>query len=261
LEDERTLNVHVTPIPGVGRVAVMQDITYLKELDRMKSEFVSTVSHDLRSPLTSIKGFADLLPTVGPLTEQQTYFLVKIQGSVETVNQMISDLLDLGRIEAEVRMDMTPCNVAEIIEKAVAGQRDHAELKKLTLDVQVVPDLPPVLGNALRLGQALSNLISNAVKYTPEGGHITVSVSLESSQVAITIEDDGIGIPQDDLPHVFDKFYRVDAPETEGIVGSGLGLSIVKTIIEKHQGRVWVCSEVGKGSVFTVVLPALPATS
>lgn len=257
LSDEHTLNANVTPIPGVGRVAVMQDITYLKELDRMKSEFVSTVSHDLRSPLTSVKGFADLLPVVGELNEQQMYFLEKIRSGVDTVTGMIGDLLDLGRIEAEVRMDMEPCDMQDIIEKSVVGQESHAELKKQTLELEIVPDLPSVLGNSLRLGQVVSNLVSNAVKYTPEGGHILVDAFIKDGQVVVKIEDDGIGISKEDLPHIFDKFYRVDRPETEGIIGSGLGLSIVKTIVEKHRGRIWVDSEVGKGTTFAIVLPAM----
>ncbi len=257
LSDEQTLNANVTPIPGVGRVAVMQDITYLKELDRMKSEFVSTVSHDLRSPLTSVKGFADLLPVVGELNEQQLYFLGKIRSGVDTVTGMIGDLLDLGRIEAEVRMDMEVCDMKDIIAKSVAGQENHAELKKQTIEVEIVPDLPSVLGNPLRLGQVLSNLVSNAVKYTPEGGHILVDASIKDGQAVVKIKDDGIGISKEDLPHIFDKFYRVDRPETEGIIGSGLGLSIVKTIVEKHRGRIWVDSEVGKGTTFAIVLPAV----
>ncbi len=265
LANEITLNANVTPIPGVGRVAVMQDITYLKELDRMKSEFVSTVSHDLRSPLTSVKGFADLLPVVGPLTEQQIYFLGKISSGVDTVTAMIGDLLDLGRIEAEVRMDMEPCHIEDIIEKSMQGQENHAELKRQTLTLDVAPDLPRVLGNSLRLGQSVSNLISNAIKYTPEEGTIVVSASIKDSKVVVKIRDNGIGISQDDLPHVFDKFFRVDRPETEDIIGSGLGLSIVKTIVEKHNGRVWVESEIGDGTTFAIVLPPIsdysPTTS
>jgi signal transduction histidine kinase len=114
-----------------------------------------------------------------------------------------------------------------------------------------------VLGNPLRLGQVVSNLVSNAVKYTPEGGHILVDASIKDGQVVVKIKDDGIGISKEDLPHIFDKFYRVDRPETEGIIGSGLGLSIVRTIIEKHRGRIWVDSEVGKGTTFAIVLPAI----
>ncbi|RLC62066.1 MAG: hypothetical protein DRI48_10000 [Chloroflexi bacterium] len=257
LPDGRTLNAHVTPIPGVGRVAVMQDITHIKELDRLKSEFVSTVSHDLRSPLTSIKGFADLLPAVGPLNEQQMHFLEKIQNGVNTVTVMISDLLDLGRIEAEVRMEVEPCEVGAIVQKAVQAQENHAELKKQSLEVQIATDLPPVVGNPVRLGQVVSNLLSNAIKYTPTGGHISVSVTAQDGeQIVLAVRDDGIGISQDDLPHIFDKFYRADRPETADIVGSGLGLSIVKTIVEKHQGRTWVESQLGKGTTFTIVLPA-----
>jgi len=256
LPDDHTLNAHVTPIAGVGRVAVMQDITYLKELDRMKSEFVSAASHDLRSPLTAIKGFADLMPTAGPLSEQQIYFLDKIQRGVEMIARLVSDLLDLGRIEAEVRMDMEPCDLGAIVEKVVTGQQGQAELKKQALQMQVAPDLPPVQGNPLRLGQVVSNLVGNAIKYTPEGGHISVSVGVEEGQVVLTVEDDGIGIPQEDLAHVFDKFYRVKSPETDNIIGSGLGLSIVKSIVEKHRGRVWVRSEIGVGSAFIFVLPA-----
>ena len=257
IHDGITLNANVTPVPEVGWVAIMQDITHLKELDRLKSEFVSTVSHDLRSPLTSVKGFADLLPAAGPLNEQQMYFLEKISNGVDTVTEMIGDLLDLGRIEAEIRMDMEPCCIEAIITKSVQGQENHAELKRQTITVEIQSDLPRVLGNALRLGQSVSNIVSNAIKYTPEQGRITVTAEMKDDKVAIKIKDNGIGISQEDLPHIFDKFFRVDRPETENIVGSGLGLSIVKTIIEKHGGRVWVESEIGNGTTFVIVLPIL----
>jgi two-component system NtrC family sensor kinase len=255
LPDQRTLNAHVTPIAGVGRVAVMQDITHFKELDRIKTELVSTVSHDLRSPLTSIKGFADLLPMAGPLTEQQTYFLTKIQQGVTNITEMISDLLDLGRIEAEARMEMKPCDVGAVLSKAAAGLQSAAEIKGQTLDVAIEPDLPTVMANATRLGQALTNLVGNAIKYTPEGGHVQVSATAEDGQVLATVKDDGIGISADDLPHIFEKFFRVKSQETDSVAGSGLGLSIVKSIVDKHDGRIWVHSQVGEGSAFTVVLP------
>jgi len=254
LVDDRTLNIHVTPIPHVGKVAVMQDITHLKELDRVKSELVSTVSHDLRSPLTSIKGFADLLPMAGELNERQKYFLSRIQRGVENVTEMVADLLDLGRIEAEARMEMEPCDMGIIIERGVASLRGTAELRKQKIDLTLEPGLPAVLGNSSRLYQVVANLVGNAVKYTPDGGKIAISAVAQEGQVLVTIEDNGIGIPADDLPHIFDKFYRVKSPETDDIVGSGLGLSLVKSIIDKHQGRIWVRSQPGKGSAFTLVL-------
>jgi signal transduction histidine kinase len=257
LTDERTLNVHVTPIPGVGQVAVMQDITDLKELDRIKTELVATVSHDLRSPLTSIKGFADLLPMVGELNAQQQSFLHKIQRGVESVTEMVSDLLDLGRIEAEARMEREACDLEAIAARAVSGLRNAAELKEQTLDLTFESDLPPVLGNPMRLGQVINNLVGNAIKYTPEKGHIAVSATAQNGQVIVSIKDDGIGIPADDLPHIFEKFYRVKSPETDDIIGSGLGLSLVKSIIEKHGGRIWVRSQAGVGSEFTIVLGSM----
>lgn len=254
----RTLNAHVTPIPGVGRVAVMQDITHLKELDRLKSEFVSTVSHDLRSPLTAVKGFADLLPIVGPLNEKQQDFLVRVRRGVATITELITDLLDLGRIEAGVDLEMEPCDVGAIVEKEMESLQSQASLKKHALQEHIASDLPLVLGNPLRLGQAVSNLVNNAIKYTPEGGQIVVSVTTKNTQVAVEVKDNGIGIPATDSPFIFDKFYRVQTKETEDIVGSGLGLSIVKSIIEKHQGHIWVDSQEGVGSTFTFVLPIIP---
>jgi signal transduction histidine kinase len=137
------------------------------------------------------------------------------------------------------------------------GQENHAELKRQSLTAEIAPDLPRVLGNSLRLGQSVSNLISNAIKYTPEEGHIAVTAGIKDSKVVVKIQDNGIGISQEDLPHVFEKFFRVDRPETENIIGSGLGLSIVKTIVEKHGGRVWVESELGEGTTFAIVLPPM----
>ncbi|MBN1582352.1 MAG: response regulator [Anaerolineae bacterium] len=255
LSDERTLNANVTPIAGVGQVAVMQDITHFKELDRIKSELVSTVSHDLRSPLTSIKGFAELLPMAGSLNEQQKHFLSNIRRGVDSVADMIADLLDLGRIEAEARMEMTECDLVEIVKRTVIGLQGPAEYKHQSLTLRCDADLPAVLGNRIRLGQAISNLVGNAIKYTPQEGHIEVSVGRQNGHLAIAVKDDGMGIPADAVPRLFEKFYRVKSAETDNITGSGLGLSLVKSIVEKHQGRIWVDSQLGQGSIFTVVLP------
>jgi two-component system phosphate regulon sensor histidine kinase PhoR len=255
LEDGRTLNANLTPIPGVGYTAVMQDITYLKELDRMKSEFVSTVSHDLRSPLTTIKGFAQLLPKAGPLTPPQQEFRAKILKGVENITELIEDLLDIGKIEAGVGLEMDACRLDAIINKAVEDLRSQAEAKRQRLEVELPLQLPPVLGNDLRLGQVIANLVSNAIKYTPNGGLISVRASNNDGQIVVSVQDTGFGIPLADQPYVFDKFYRVQTEETEDISGTGLGLAIVKSVIERHNGRVWVESEPGVGSTFTFILP------
>lgn len=256
LSDGRTLNANVTPIPGVGRAAVMQDITHLKKLDQMKSDFVTTVSHDLRSPLTTIKGFANLLPMAGPLNEQQVGFVAKIQGGVDNLTEMVSDLLDLGRIEAEVTREMELCDLGAIVEQVMVAQEQSAAIQGQSLEWKVEPDLAPVLGNPLRLVQVLTNLVSNAIKYTPAGGKISVSGTQENGHLVVAIQDTGLGIPAADRPYIFDKFYRVKSAETDHIVGSGLGLALVKSIIEKHRGRIWVRSTLGKGSTFTFMLPA-----
>jgi signal transduction histidine kinase len=153
---------------------------------------------------------------------------------------------------------MERCDLGAIVDKMVGSQHSHASLKKQSFQRHIAPDLPSVLGNPLRLGQAVSNLITNAIKYTPQGGQISISVTNEDGQVVVMVKDDGIGIPSADLPYIFDKFYRVQNKETEDIAGSGLGLSIVKSIVEKHQGRIWVRSQEGMGSTFAFLLPAVP---
>ncbi|MGQ9626302.1 MAG: ATP-binding protein [Anaerolineae bacterium] len=255
LPDGRTLNANLTVIPGVGRVAVMQDITYLKELDRMKSEFVSIVSHDLRSPLTTIKGFAELLEMAGELNEQQRYFVDKIGKGVTEITALISDLLDIGRIEAGMDMEMGVCRLEEITTEVADNLRSEAEAKNQALTLELAAPLSPVWGNRLRLGQVVSNLLGNAIKYTPEGGRITVRAFEEDGQVVVSVQDTGIGIPPEEQPRIFEKFYRVKSKETEGISGTGLGLSIVKSVLEKHRGRIWLESRPGAGSTFTFILP------
>ena len=177
LESERTVLATLSPIPGIGRVAVMKDITHLKKLDQMKSDFVATVSHDLRSPLTSIRGFADLLPIVGPLTPQQQTFLQKIRHGVEDITTLINDLLDIGRIEAGIDLEKELCDVAELAVSAANRLTGQADDKGQTLTVETVAAKLPVIGSHLRLQQVMDNLVSNAVKYTPEGGEIRVLAS------------------------------------------------------------------------------------
>jgi two-component system phosphate regulon sensor histidine kinase PhoR len=255
LSDGRTLYATLTPIPDVGRAVIMQDITHLKELDQMKTEFVSTVSHDLRSPLTSILGYAQMLKAIGPLDEKQEMFIERIMASVGQITELINDLLDIGRIEAGLGIDMRPCNMSVIAGDTVEQFQNEATRKGQKLVYHAPVEAAVVLGDDLRLRQVLSNLIGNAIKYTPEEGQIRVTVRLEDSIVLLSVEDDGIGIPAAELPFIFDKFYRVESDETADIQGTGLGLSICKSVVEKHGGRIWAESVPGKGSIFHVALP------
>ncbi len=254
LSDGRYLHAQLTIVRGVGRVVVMQDITHLKELDRIKSEFVTTVSHDLRSPLTSILGYIELVRRSGPLNAQQQMFLDRIVSSVQSITALISDLLELGKIEAGFDEDREPVCLAKVFRDAIETLRPSWEAKRHTVQVRLPDDAPPVLGNPLRLRQVANNLLENAIKYTPDGGQIRVMLETEGDFQVVRVADTGIGIAPKDLPYIFDKFYRADEA-IEHYDGTGLGLSIVKGIVERHNGRIWVDSQVGQGTVFTIMLP------
>jgi two-component system NtrC family sensor kinase len=255
LENGRVFNAQVTPIPEVGLAVVFQDITHLKELDRIKSDFVNTVSHDLRSPLTAILGYVELIERVGPISDQQVEFIRRIELSVQNITALINDLLDLGRIEAgfDVLKEIVPLRT--LVYHTIDSLRPRLEEKDLHLDVDVPEELPPILGNPIRMRQMLTNLIGNAFKYTQAKGEICVSARAQGGQIILQISDNGPGIPLADQPYIFDKFYR--ASNVSGESGTGLGLAIVKSIVENHQGRIWVDSTPGHGSKFTVVLPAV----
>lgn len=257
LDDELTFNAQLKPIAGVGRVLVMQDVTYLKKLDHIKSEWVATVSHDLRTPLTAIQSYIELLSRVGPLNEQQQQFVGRVQESTDTITGLVNDFLDIGSIGAGLDLDMSACDLREIIEKAIQGSQPLVMGKRQELRWEPPDALPLVQGNARRLRQVMDNLLINAIKYTPEGGWIAVSVTEDVEHIAVHVTDNGIGIPLAQQPHIFDKFYRVESDEVKSIQGTGLGLAIVKAVIEGHNGRVWVESKPGEGSVFSFLLPAL----
>lgn len=254
LEDGRVFNAQRTIIEGVGQAIVMQDITHLKELDRIKSDFVTTVSHDLRSPLTAILGYVDLLDRAGGLNDKQREFVRRVQISVEQITALVTDLLDLGRIEAglDAAKERTPISV--LARYSLEGMRPAADEKGITMRASLPDDLPLVLGSPIRLRQMIGNLLENAVKYSPGGTEIHLSVEAESDQVILRVRDQGPGIPPADQPYLFDKFFRA-SNVPQDLPGTGLGLSIVKSIVDNHGGRIWVESKLGEGTQFTVVLP------
>jgi two-component system NtrC family sensor kinase len=254
-DDERARYGSISPIPGVGWVAILQDVTYLKELDRIKSEFVSTVSHDLRSPLTTVRGYVDLVGILGPVTEQQQDALDKIRRAAVQMNELIGDLLDLGKIEAGIDMQMESCHIGEIVAEVADNLVPNAKLHGLDLQVFIAPELPLMQGNPGRLRQVVANLVGNAIKYTPQEGTIRVSLEKRGTDIVLRVNDTGIGISPQDQEQLFQRFFRVRSPETEHIPGTGLGLAIVRSIVEVHGGRISVESEEGAGSTFMVVLP------
>jgi two-component system NtrC family sensor kinase len=254
LRDGRVLDAQRTPIQGVGQAIVMQDITHLKELDRIKSEFVTTVSHDLRSPLTAILGYTQLIARAGELNEQQKEFVRRVQLSVEQITDLVTDLLDLGRIEAGLDASKEKAPIAVLARYAMEGLRGLAEAKAMRMEADIPDSLPMILGDPIRLRQMVGNLIENAIKYTPRGGGVRVEAEADGDQVVLRVRDNGPGIPPADQPYLFDKFYRA-SNIPDDMPGTGLGLSIVKSIVDHHGGRIWVESKLGEGTSFTVVLP------
>lgn len=256
--DERVFNVSANEVPRLGTVITLNDITELKKLDELKSLFVETVSHDLRNPLSTIQGFAMLLEMEN-LSERGRSNLAGLLHGVEQIQNLIQNLLDLARIEAKMDAQLEPCDLAEIAEEVLAGFELQLTEKEMSLTAELPADLPWVSGNPLRLSQVVANLVSNALKYTPKGGQIEVALSHEAPNIRLRVSDNGPGIPEEEQDQIFEKFYRVPTMEdSEWIEGTGLGLSIVKAIIEGYDGSVWVESEVGLGSTFNCVLPALP---
>jgi PAS domain S-box-containing protein len=237
-----------------GRVAVMRDITHLKELDSMKSEFVATVSHDLRAPLTYMRGYTTMLPMVGPLTPKQQDYTEKVMAGIEQMTELIDDLLDLGRIEAGVGMVSEPCSLANVVRSVTESTRPQAMSRGLNVQLGRLSERL-IFGDQGLLRHAIANLMENAIKYTPPGGSVTVGVQEQNMALVVSVKDTGIGIAPADQVRLFERFYRVKRRETVDIKGSGLGLAIVKSIVEWHQGRVWVESQIGEGSTFYILIP------
>lgn len=240
----------------VGRVCLLRDVTHFKELDALKSEFVHTVSHDLRSPLTLMRGYATMLEMVGELNEQQVGYVRKIISGVESMSRLVNNLLDLGRIEAGVGLELDVAPITEIIDKVVSGLQPTATQKRIQIEVESQqPNLPPVEADQALLQQAIHNLIENAIKYTRTEGNVKISLQARQDRMVMEISDNGIGISPMDQPRLFERFYRGAQVGSKDQRGTGLGLAIVKSIAERHGGRVWVESQLGKGSTFYLSIP------
>ena len=242
-----------------GVVATFNDITELRGVERMKSEFVSTVSHELRTPLTSIKGFIRTLldDTDGYYDrETQIEFYRIIDTECDRLVRLINDLLNLSRIESGRALDLVlgQVNLPELIGRVVDSQKAYTDRHQFTV---IVPtDLPTIVADRDKVDQVLTNLLSNAVKYSPDGGQITVSArDIGDHKVSISISDEGIGIPEDQIGRLFTRFHRVDSRDSRKQYGTGIGLYLVKHLVEAHQGEVSVASRVSEGSTFTVILP------
>lgn len=240
----------------MGRVCILRDVTHFKELDTMKTEFVSTVSHDLRSPLTLMRGYATMLEMVGTLNEQQQSYVRKIISGVENMARMVNNLLDLGRIEAGVGLQLETVPLPDILERVTSTLQLQASQKNIELVVEMPKNTMPLIqADQALLQQAMYNLVENAIKYTPQGGKVTARLKIIGDGMHFEVEDNGIGIAPIDQPRLFEKFYRGGQREAREQKGSGLGLAIVRSIAERHGGKVWLESQLGKGSTFFLQVP------
>lgn len=241
-------------------VALRQSMLYhdLLQLERIKSEMIRMASHDLRNPLNNILGYLDLITM---LIEQEGMspdleeYLGSLRRSARTMQSLIDDLLTLERVESERESDWTVFDLGGLVLEVVEAEHSGAQLKHQTLAYNRPPDAPPIYGSVTQLRQAISNLVGNAIKYTPEGGRIEVHIGVEADRVHFSVVDNGYGIEPNRQARIFERFYRARQPGTEMIPGTGLGLSLVKTVVERHGGLVWFESEPGKGSTFGFWLP------
>jgi PAS domain S-box-containing protein len=247
-------------------VVALDDITDRKSAEEelrdavdMKSQFISTVSHELRTPMTSIREAAIILldEVAGPINKDQQHFLDIAKRNIDRLSRLIDSVLDFQKLEAgKMRYDIRENDIRKTVEDSCNTMRPYAQKRGVHLSVEYDPDLPDVAFDADRIIQVITNLISNGIKFTPENGHIAVSVQSRPEHVAIRISDTGLGIPKEALPKIFERFYRVNRPGKE-IKGTGLGLAIVNKIVNAHGGRIDVESELNEGTTFTVLLPQL----
>lgn len=256
-DDERVFSAHLSKITNIGYAITLHDITSLKKMDRIKSDFVSTVSHDLRSPLTAILGYVDLVERAGPVQELQKNFLDRIQFSVHNITTLVDDLLNLGRIEAGFDTRKEPLDLSVFIHQAIDELNPKFLQSNMRLKIDVPDSIGLILASPIQMRQLLNNLLTNAIKYSNPDTNISIHLKEKEEQLILQISDQGFGIPAVDLPYIFDKFYRSGNVIGTEIPGSGLGLAIVKSIVESHHGRIWVDSTVGQGSTFTIVFPIL----
>jgi two-component system phosphate regulon sensor histidine kinase PhoR len=240
-----------------GAVMVLHDITELRRLERARRDFVANVSHEFKTPLTAIQGFAETL-IGGAMEDVQNRgrFLEIIRAHAIRLGRLTDDLLKLARIEAgKLSLEFLPVGAGDFIQPCIETARLNAASRNISLEFSCPPDMPPIMGDLSSLQEIMQNLLDNAIRYSPEGGRITVSASAREGELIVSVSDTGIGIPKAEQERIFERFYRVDAARSRESGGTGLGLSIAKHLVESHGGRIEVDSEVGRGSTFSIILP------
>jgi signal transduction histidine kinase len=240
--------------------SALAQVAAMQELARLKDEFVSQVSHELRNPLAPIAGYAELLAERSESPDEVQRYARNIQRQAQTLERLVDDLLELARLEnGRYRLERRPVRIEDVLEATAPDVGRGAELHPVRIDVE--PGLPAVDADPERIGQVVRNLVSNAIRYSPEGGEVDVRAARENGLVRVSVVDRGIGIPADRQQRIFEKFYRVDNELTRKVNGTGLGLAISRELVEAHGGRIWVESSPGHGSTFSFTVPVSSGTA
>lgn len=264
VQDEKViLMANIAPVRDegekiLGAVTVLRDITTLKEINKIKSQFVSMVAHELRAPLAAIKGWLEVILSgeAGGDAEQNKQWLQRAMDRSDSLLALVNDLLVINRMEAgKIAQKMEPVLINDVIKKIVDFLKPEAEKRKVTLTIELPEDLPSIQADLRDMEKLFTNLVSNAIKYNRKNGAITIKGEVEGSSIHLSVKDTGIGISADHLSHIFDDFYRADDEKIKKISGTGLGLTIAKKIVNSHFGRIEVESEPEKGTLFSVFLP------
>jgi signal transduction histidine kinase/DNA-binding response OmpR family regulator len=255
--DQRTFVALITPIEDGGQVVTLHDVTHFKDLEQVKNEFIAAASHDLKNPINAISGFSSMLEMAGPLNAQQKDFTNRIQKAAQTMIELVQNMLALAQIDLRALQKREAVDMEKLLAELANEFTPQAQAKEQTLSF-ASPSAFRVSGDPLQLRQLFRNLIGNAIKYTPNGGAISLTTTTTDAHALIEVQDNGYGVSASDLPFIFNRFYRVrDGKKTDEIEGNGLGLAIVKSIVEQHGGKIHVQSEPQKGSRFSVSLPLL----
>ncbi len=255
--DRRTFMALITPIESGGLVAILQDVTHFKKIERVKNEFIATASHDLKNPITAIVGFSELLSQAGPLNDMQMSFMHRIQNAATSMSELVQNMMQLAQSDLNAVQNFEPVDVTALLADVIDEFNPQAEAKEQALQFHPLDFPAHVNSDRLQLKQLFRNLVGNAIKYTQQGGQIIVSMSMNMENIQVDVQDNGFGIPAADLPFIFDRFYRVRDGKHSKVEGNGLGLAIVKAIAEQHGGQVKVESEQNQGSCFHVSLPIM----
>ena len=244
---------------GGGAVLVLHDITDLRLADRVRRDFVANVSHELRTPLTAVRGYVEALTEESVSPEQRRTFLEIINRHTGRMERLVHDLLRLARLDAQQEtVDLRPVDAGALFRSVLTDLSEAIDRRKVGVDFDIEPAAASIVADATKLHDALRNLVENAVNYSPESGRIELAARVDSERVALTVSDQGPGLPESDLGRVFERFYRVDTSRARDAGGTGLGLSIVKHLVELHGGHVHAANRPAGGAIFTIALPHRP---